>query len=393
MTIKHKHWDIFCTVIDNYGDIGVTWRLAKQLASEHQRPIKLWVDDLNSFHHILPSLDPAAERQEFNNIEVIHWNDKTPTSWLAGETIIEAFACELPDAVKNKLEKCGKQAPVWLNLEYLSAESWIDDIHGLPSLQNNGINKSFFFPGFSEKSGGLICESDLFKLQNTFRSTVDVKEQFLAPFGIHYHDQQIISVFSYESLALETIVQSLITSEKSTILLVPNGRSMHSITAALAIDEKTLIVGKSYPFGSLTLVITPFTDQEGFDKLLWLSDINIIRGEDSFLRAQWARKPFIWHIYPQDDQAHIDKLNAFLNRYCEHLPTELAEIQKQVNLDFNLDKFETIIESWSSFNTNHSALLEHAHEWPKTALNGSDLAFRLVDFVENRTDKQIKSQP
>ncbi|MBM7072635.1 elongation factor P maturation arginine rhamnosyltransferase EarP [Shewanella sp. 202IG2-18] len=393
MTIKHNHWDIFCTVIDNYGDIGVTWRLAKQLASEYQRSIKLWVDDLNSFHHILPGLDPTTERQKFNNIEVIHWNDKTPASWLAGDTIIEAFACELPDAVKNKLEKCGKQVPVWLNLEYLSAESWIDDIHGLPSLQNNGISKSFFFPGFSEKSGGLICESDLFKLQDTFLSTVDVKKQFLAPFGIHYHDQQIISVFSYESLALETIVQSLVTSEKSTILLVPNSRSVHSISSALAIDEKTLIVGKSYPFGSLTLVITPFTDQEGFDKLLWLSDINIIRGEDSFLRAQWARKPFIWHIYPQDDQAHINKLNAFLKRYCEHLPTELAEIQKQVNLDFNLDKFETIIESWSSFNTNHSALLEHAYEWPKTALNGSDLASRLVDFVENRTAKQIKSQP
>ncbi|WP_187492385.1 elongation factor P maturation arginine rhamnosyltransferase EarP, partial [Pantoea agglomerans] len=22
-------WDIFCTVVDNYGDIGVTWRLAR----------------------------------------------------------------------------------------------------------------------------------------------------------------------------------------------------------------------------------------------------------------------------------------------------------------------------------------------------------------------------
>ena len=26
------HWDMFCRVIDNYGDIGVCWRLAADLA-------------------------------------------------------------------------------------------------------------------------------------------------------------------------------------------------------------------------------------------------------------------------------------------------------------------------------------------------------------------------
>ena len=42
-------WDIFCTVVDNYGDIGVCWRLARQLAAEHGFAVRLWVDDLASF--------------------------------------------------------------------------------------------------------------------------------------------------------------------------------------------------------------------------------------------------------------------------------------------------------------------------------------------------------
>ncbi|MGL4614475.1 MAG: elongation factor P maturation arginine rhamnosyltransferase EarP, partial [Shewanella sp.] len=68
-----SHWDIFCTVVDNYGDIGVTWRLAKQLVNEYQLPITLWVDDLNSFSHILPTLKPNLLSQCFNGVTINHW--------------------------------------------------------------------------------------------------------------------------------------------------------------------------------------------------------------------------------------------------------------------------------------------------------------------------------
>ncbi|MBY0444112.1 MAG: elongation factor P maturation arginine rhamnosyltransferase EarP, partial [Burkholderiales bacterium] len=37
-------WDIFCRVIDNYGDIGVCWRLARQLSFEHGFAVRLMVD-------------------------------------------------------------------------------------------------------------------------------------------------------------------------------------------------------------------------------------------------------------------------------------------------------------------------------------------------------------
>jgi hypothetical protein len=31
------------------------------------------------------------------------------------------------------------------------------------------------------------------------------------------------------------------------------------------------------------------------------------------VRALWAGKPFVWHIYPQHDNAHHAKLQAFLD--------------------------------------------------------------------------------
>lgn len=166
MATTAPHWDIFCCVVDNYGDIGVTWRLAKQLVNEYQLPITLWVDDLNSFSHILPSLDPNQSSQVFNGVTINHWTTPLPVAFVPGAVLIEAFACELPDEVKQQLitlhSTTPQAVPVWLNLEYLSAEDWVDGCHGLPSMQASGIKKYFFFPGFTPKTGGLICERELF---------------------------------------------------------------------------------------------------------------------------------------------------------------------------------------------------------------------------------------
>ena len=384
MNKSQKHWDIFCNVIDNFGDIGVTWRLAKQLSTEYQIPIKLWVDDLHCFKHILPELNPNLDYQTHSNIEIIRWNELTPSTWCAGATIIEAFACELPSSIKLRLEQLTKDVPTWLNLEYLSAEPWIDDIHGLPSIQNNGINKYFFFPGFSEKSGGLIFESDLSDKQIAFRSQPNHRKDVLSTCNIDYQDQKIISVFSYETDALCELVKHFIKSDEPTILLVPIGKSSNSISQTLPFDKTECIANTNVKCGNLIVGFLPMTNQEKFDELLWLSDINIVRGEDSFLRAQWAKKPFIWHIYPQDNQTHIDKLNAFWGRYCADLTPELTSIQNQVNLHFNLDDSDNIVESWSNFVSHYEELLRHAQRWPKSALNGSNLAGRLVEFVKNR---------
>ncbi|RLV58890.1 elongation factor P maturation arginine rhamnosyltransferase EarP [Parashewanella curva] len=378
-----KHWDIFCCVVDNYGDIGVTWRLAKQLADEHGISVKLWVDDLNSFKHILPNLDPTLEQQTINDITIIHWNDYTPQHWRAGETLIEAFACELPPTIIQQLSAAKTEAPVWINLEYLSAENWIDDCHGLISMHHSGARKYFYFPGFSEKSGGLICENH--QLQRSINQHNN-RQEFLKQFNIELTENKtkVISVFSYESAVLTDLCQYWIKQDQETHLLVPFGRSLNSLLPIFNTQLNTVNEGDSFKAGNLHMHILAMTNQEGYDKLLACCDFNIVRGEDSFLRAQWAQKPFLWHIYPQEENTHIEKLSAFNNLYTKNLSAEASKAYQDVSLAFNQDLQNDIDKKWQNLQNVMEEIHNFGRIWPQNALNGSDLASRLVEFVKNR---------
>src|SRR3990167_4247188 len=117
-----RSWDIFCTVIDNYGDIGVCWRLARQLAAEHGLAVRLWVEDLNSLQPLSPEVDPLREAQSCRGVEVRRWPADFPATYPA-DVVIETFACELPERYQAAMAQ-REQKPVWINLEYLSAASW-----------------------------------------------------------------------------------------------------------------------------------------------------------------------------------------------------------------------------------------------------------------------------
>ncbi|UJF23542.1 elongation factor P maturation arginine rhamnosyltransferase EarP [Shewanella sp. OMA3-2] len=385
-----EHWDIFCVVVDNYGDIGVTWRLAQQLVAEYAIEVNLWVDDLKSFSHILPLLNPLHNQQQFNGVNIIHWNNEAEMGFVAGSVLIEAFACELPSSVISALTQLKhthpSRLPVWLNLEYLSAEDWVEGCHGLPSTQLSGLHKHFYFPGFTVKTGGLICEQDLFARRDSWQSDSGNKQALfekLGLSGIEAH-HTVISVFSYETDALPALIQYWQTSPTPIHLLVPKGRSLNSISALLPCSVNELATGQQILLDSVTLHILPMTDQQGYDQLLWSCDFNIVRGEDSFLRAQWAAKPFIWHIYPQEDDYHLIKLQAFMQVYCDNLAPDLAKPWCELNLSFNQgDQIDTV-NHWQKLEFNHLPLLQHAKNWPMTALSDADLATRLVQFVKSR---------
>lgn len=382
----HRHWDIFCTVIDNYGDIGVTWRLAKQLTHDFGINVTLWVDCLASFHCILPQLDPNALTQQHDGITIEHWQTPLVQSWQPGEVLIEAFACELPDEIKTSLIALPHK-PLWINLDYLSAEAWIDDCHGLPSLLPNGQTRYFFFPGFSPKSGGLICEHDLFEQQIHWLNTPSLQQAWLHRLGfeqlaIKGSDSTYISVFSYPTEALTALSQLWQHGQTPVHLLVPFGRSLDSLEWILADHDTGFTIGQSYRASMLNVHVLPMTTQEDFDKLLWYCDINIVRGEDSFLRAQWAKKPFIWHIYPQQEDAHIDKLTAFMGHYCQALTDDTAHIWQSLCLAFNQNDPNNSQQYWPLLHDHIDAINQHAKKWPKQALNEGDLATRLVHFVK-----------
>ncbi len=144
--MREPSCDIFCAVIDNFGDAGVCWRLARQLASEHNWRVRLWIDDPAPIGLLAPGQDTVEIRQwagDFVGVE-------------PADVVIEAFACTLPAGYVTAMAT-QHRPQVWLNLEYLSAEDWVADCHGLPSPQA-GLNKYFFFPGFVPGTGGLLRE-------------------------------------------------------------------------------------------------------------------------------------------------------------------------------------------------------------------------------------------
>ncbi|WOT07000.1 elongation factor P maturation arginine rhamnosyltransferase EarP [Shewanella youngdeokensis] len=392
--LPNQRWDIFCAVVDNYGDIGVTWRLAKQLTTEYSIHLTLWVDDLKSFSHILPELNPKLDSQVQHGVTINHWTEPLPTPFIPADVLIEAFACNLPAEVQHSMLECHKKhksslgapaAPLWLNLEYLSAEDWVEGCHGLPSLQNSGLKKYFYFPGFGAKTGGLICEKDT--LPNRMQWQADPSNRLklftqLGLSGINLTDT-VISVFSYESAALLSLCQLWAQSSTPVHALVPKGRSLNSLTSLIASPISELQAGQQIGFGNLTIHILPMTDQQGYDRLLWSCDINIVRGEDSFLRAQWAARPFVWHIYPQEDDYHLVKLDAFMDCYGAEMSPELNQLWRGLNVAFNQEQIAATQNEWQKLLLNRQALLDHAQQWPINALIDEDLASRLVQFVKN----------
>ena len=60
--------------------------------------------------------------------------------------------------------------------------------------------------------------------------------------------------------------------------------------------------------------------------LLANCDLNFVRGEDSLVRAIYSGKPFIWQPYIQGNDAHLEKLNAFINFYFADLRKPLFTI-------------------------------------------------------------------
>ncbi|MGY3872100.1 elongation factor P maturation arginine rhamnosyltransferase EarP [Aeromonas dhakensis] len=393
-------WDIFCCVVDNFGDIGVTWRLARQLKQEGALPaqesevqVRLWVDDLASFARICPGLDPALESQWVDGIHIQHWHDTLPADTIPARVVIEAFACELPAPFVAQMAS-QPSPPCWLNLEYLSAESWVEDCHGLASPQrlesqslgSLSLNKYFFFPGFTARTGGLLCERGLIVERERWQQDEAGLNAYWASLGLppkQEHELRV-SLFTYESAALTSLVESWCQSAPPVTLLLPLGRSLNDVLtgAGLADAIPTAQAGDLLRSGNLAIKLLPMTDQAGYDRLLWSCDLNLVRGEDSFVRAQWAARPFLWHIYPQEEQAHMVKLDGFLDHYLAELPAATGQWLR--GFSHALNQGENIREWWAQWPDHAAIWQQHGRHWSHKLLQDGDLVTRLVKFLESR---------
>ncbi|WP_252275585.1 elongation factor P maturation arginine rhamnosyltransferase EarP [Pseudomonas subflava] len=371
-------WDIFCNVVDNFGDVGVTWRLARQLAAEHALAVRLWVDEPATFLRLCPQADATAERWHIEGVEVLRWPAEFPATE-AADVVIEAFACTLPPCYVEAMAARSAK-PLWLNLEYLSAEDWVAGCHGLPSPQAGGLQKFFFFPGFAEGTGGLLREAGLIERRRAFQADASARHAFLAGIGIEpLAGARLISLFAYENAALAGWLEALAGAAEPTQLLVPRGRIEGDLRRWLGVE--TLEEGGVCNRGSLRVHLLPFLSQADYDRLLWCCDLNAIRGEDSFVRAQWAGRPLLWHIYPQQAGAHWDKLDAFLDLYCDAMPPAAAAALRALWHAWNGEG--DMASAWAALQGQTQALAEHAERWCAAQASRPDLASALVQFHRN----------
>jgi uncharacterized repeat protein (TIGR03837 family) len=320
--VTREGWDIFCTVIDNFGDAGVCWRLARQLADEYGLSVRLWIDDLCALQRLWPDIALDLEVQRVAGVTVCRWRASFAEAFVeieAADVVIEAFACTLPENYVAAMTRRA-QPSLWINLEYLSAESWVEDCHGLASPQGgSALQKYFFFPGFTANTGGLLCERDLLAQRQAFQADTGARDRFLATFGVQAAaGATVISLFAYATAPLAELLDALAAGPAPTLCLVPEGRLLPAV--AQYFDDTALAVGAQRTRGALTVAVLPFLRQDDYDRLLWSCDLNCVRGEDSFVRAQWAARPLLWQIYPQQDEAHWAKLEAFLDLYQAALP-------------------------------------------------------------------------
>jgi len=305
-------WDVFCQVVDNLGDLGVCWRLATNLAGRGQR-VRLWVDDASALAWMAPGGHAG--------VDVRRWHDSMACE--PGDVVIATFGCELPG---EWLQRMAQRAdpPAWINLEYLSAETYVERCHCLPSprLSNPGagLTQWFFYPGFTRATGGLIREPDLMERQRAFDAVawLDVR-------GLARRDgERIVSVFCYDNAALGPMLDRL--AAQPTLLLATHGHAAFQVRRLL---------GEGLARGPLRAVALPAMSQTDYDHLLWASELNFVRGEDSWVRAQWAARPFVWQAYPQHDGAHRHKLAAFVDRFVAHAEPDLSRSLRAVFAAWN----------------------------------------------------------
>jgi len=369
---------LFCKVVDNYGDIGICWRLARQLWREHGVRVSLWVDDLGSFRRICPQVDVLAAEQEVEGVRVLHWTGREGSfaPEQVADIVIEFFAVDLPPGYVEAMAQHSPR-PVWFNLEGLTAEEWVEGCHRLPSMHPRlKLTKHFFFPGFTAKTGGLLHEAGLTEARLAFQADRAAMARFLAPFGVtgQEMDNLKVSLFCYPHAPVAAQLAAWAEGERPVTCLVPEGVAVEAVRDFLGADPRA---GAFATRGALTLRVLPFVPQPDYDRLLWACDLNFVRGEDSFVRAQWAGRPFVWHIYPQEENLHHKKLRAFLARYAGGL-----DALSTYSLGWNgACEIASWPQAWQELQAAMPEITDRAEAWRVAVLAHGDLTTQLLEFA------------
>jgi uncharacterized repeat protein (TIGR03837 family) len=373
-----RRWDVFCRVVDNFGDAGVCWRLSQLLAHEHGGRVRLVIDDVRTLSRLEPAVRETP-RQTVAAVEIVRWTDDIDLVPDGVDVIVDAFGCGPP---RPYLERAASsdERPVWIVLEYLSAESWVPAHHGLPSPHPTlALERYFFFPGFSAQTGGLLRERDLLARRDAYGA--DDRARLWERLGHTPPPPDALTVFvlGYGTAPLCDLFGAWAAGERPIVAVVPE--------VGLA-DQARRFLGddRCSKRGSLEIRFMPFVPQARFDELLWTCDINFVRGEDSIVRAQWAAKPFVWHIYVQEGEAHRAKLEALLDVYGAGLDEAAAQAMRGLCFAWNqLDGARVSAAcAWAAFEQSLPVLAQHGRMWAERLAANGELASNLARFCRDK---------
>jgi uncharacterized repeat protein (TIGR03837 family) len=344
---RPMRWDVFCRVIDNFGDIGVSWRLAADLGARGEQ-VRLWIDDPAPLAWMAPQGAPG--------VEVWSWQEP-PQDTEPGDVVVETFGCDPPPGFVRRM---AARPPVWINLEYLSAEDYVERSHRLPSPQlqgpGQGLTKWFFYPGFTPRTGGLLREAGLLAAQQAFDRGAWLAARTAPPPA----GERVVSLFAYADAPLDALFDRL--ADAPTLLLLAAGAAQGPALERLAARHDPLLRSHALPWLS----------QADYDRLLWAADLNFARGEDSIVRAMWAGRPFVWQIYTQHDGAHSAKLDALLDRMAA--PPGLRVLWRAWNG----------LGPWPAGLPPAPAWQAAVRAWRDSLLAQADLTTQLLGFVADK---------
>src|SRR6185503_11940130 len=205
-----ERWDVFCRVVDNYGDVGVSWRLARQLAAEHGKRVRLWLDDLTVLAKLRPEIDPRYDLQPLEGVEVARLREPFAGAEVA-DVVVETFGCDPPEAYVLAMA-ARTPRPRWVNLEYLSAEEWVEGSHALPSPNPRlPLVKHYYFPGFTARTGGLLRERGLVARRRAFQADARGQAAFWKSVAGRVPPARAlkVSLFGYSGAPYDGLVRSV----------------------------------------------------------------------------------------------------------------------------------------------------------------------------------------
>jgi uncharacterized repeat protein (TIGR03837 family) len=391
--MHYRSLDIFCHVVDNFGDIGFVFRFAREFhAANSTVSVRVFVDDMKVLQAIKPAIDPSLRRQSHDEIEYISYAALTVDfvhRLDPADVLVEAFACHIPDLV---LQAAESRPRVIINLEHLSAEAWVEGYHLRPSLlSSENLKKYFYMPGFTVATGGVIIDHRIERVKPLL-----AKHRGLCLKGLLAQSGHIVdglegslvgTVFTYER-GFDTLIGDLNSLGRSTVLLVFGDKARKGMVRTLERVGGVQIREHQFKNGTVQVVFMPFISQERYDSLLCCADFNVVRGEESLVRAILAAKPFIWNAYLQDNSYQKVKVEAFAGAmekyFCDR---ETFFKYRELLLSFNDAEIESSIqvtrEQYRSFFTNLTKIERATREMSYFVARNCNLINQFSAFINS----------